>query len=59
MTRSPCVKICVLDQRHGICIGCGRTMVEISGWLRMSEAEREATRRRLGQRLKSLREQAS
>jgi predicted Fe-S protein YdhL (DUF1289 family) len=37
---SPCVKICTLDARAGLCLGCGRTLDEIAGWTRMSSAER-------------------
>ena len=40
MIDSPCVKICTLDARSGVCLGCGRTMDEISGWIAMGEAER-------------------
>ena len=29
---SPCVKICVVDPLSGLCIGCGRTVAEISQW---------------------------
>jgi uncharacterized protein len=52
---SPCVKICVLDPKLHICVGCGRTMAEIGGWLRMSDAERMAVKRELGPRLATLR----
>lgn len=37
---TPCVKICTLDARSGLCLGCGRTIAEIAGWSRMSDAER-------------------
>ncbi len=36
---SPCVSICTLDEQ-GLCRGCLRSLAEISGWLRMSSAER-------------------
>jgi hypothetical protein len=36
---SPCVDICRLDAR-GLCIGCRRTIEEISEWSRASEARR-------------------
>jgi uncharacterized protein len=49
------VKICVLDSERRICLGCGRTMAEIGGWLRMSDAERAAVKRQLGARLKGMR----
>ena len=40
MTSSPCVKICVVDPVGGLCIGCGRTVEEISLWSEMTEPER-------------------
>jgi uncharacterized protein len=52
---SPCVKVCVLDPAGGVCLGCGRTVAEIGGWLRMSEQDRAAVTRQLGQRLKAAR----
>ena len=36
---SPCVDICQLDAR-GLCIGCRRTIEEITEWSRASEARR-------------------
>jgi hypothetical protein len=37
---TPCVNVCVLDQLSALCIGCGRTAVEIAAWATMSESER-------------------
>ncbi len=39
---SPCVGICELDEAERLCIGCGRTVLEISNWLKLDEAERQA-----------------
>lgn len=38
---SPCLNICSPDE-SGVCRGCFRTIEEISGWIRMSAAERWA-----------------
>lgn len=35
---SPCTLICTLDEDK-CCLGCGRTLAEISGWSLMSVAE--------------------
>lgn len=35
---SPCTLICTLDDNRQ-CLGCGRTLGEISGWSLMSVAE--------------------
>jgi uncharacterized protein len=40
MIESPCSKICTLDARSGLCLGCGRTVDEIARWSAMSAAER-------------------
>ncbi len=40
MIESPCIKICTLDARSGLCLGCGRTVEEIARWTAMSTAER-------------------
>jgi uncharacterized protein len=40
MIESPCIKICTLDARSGLCLGCGRTIDEIARWTAMSDAER-------------------
>lgn len=47
---SPCVGICVVDEED-ICEGCGRSMDEIAGWLRMSVAERATAVKNARQRL--------
>lgn len=38
--QTPCVKVCTLDARTGLCLGCGRTIDEVARWSSMSEAER-------------------
>lgn len=37
---SPCVKVCVIHPQARICVGCNRTIDEISGWSRLSSEER-------------------
>ena len=37
---SPCVKICVVHPDARICIGCHRTIDEISQWSRLSPEDR-------------------
>ncbi|MBL4749395.1 MAG: DUF1289 domain-containing protein [Amylibacter sp.] len=39
---SPCVKVCVIHPKAGICIGCYRRNGEIAAWARMERAERLA-----------------
>jgi len=48
--QTPCVKICTLDARSGLCLGCGRTLDQIARWGSMSEAERAHIMAELAQR---------
>lgn len=40
MLESPCVNICTLEARSGLCLGCGRTIDEIARWTAMRADER-------------------
>ncbi|MEP7031796.1 MAG: DUF1289 domain-containing protein [Pseudolabrys sp.] len=40
MIESPCVNICTLDARSGLCLGCARTIDEIARWSTLGAAER-------------------
>jgi predicted Fe-S protein YdhL (DUF1289 family) len=40
MVKSPCVKICKLDEENGVCIGCGRTIEEITNWSTFSDLKK-------------------
>jgi uncharacterized protein len=46
---SPCVDICRLDAR-GLCVGCRRTLAEITEWPSASEARRREILRELALR---------
>lgn len=48
---TPCIKVCTLDPAAGLCLGCGRTLAEIGGWMRMSAAERALAMAQLPDRL--------
>jgi predicted Fe-S protein YdhL (DUF1289 family) len=37
---SPCTKVCTIDPRSRLCIGCGRSLNEIGSWMSLSEDER-------------------
>lgn len=39
---TPCVQVCVVDGESGLCLGCFRTLAEVAGWARFTDAEREA-----------------
>jgi predicted Fe-S protein YdhL (DUF1289 family) len=39
---SPCINVCKMDERTGLCIGCQRTIDEIAGWGMAPEAVKRA-----------------
>ncbi|MBV1864479.1 MAG: DUF1289 domain-containing protein [Rhodobacteraceae bacterium] len=47
---SPCVNICVMHRKAEICIGCYRTIDEISKWSVMNTRERKTLVRELPSR---------
>jgi uncharacterized protein len=38
---SPCTKVCTIDPRSKLCLGCGRTLTEIAEWASLAEPERQ------------------
>ncbi|MDO6387241.1 MULTISPECIES: DUF1289 domain-containing protein [Uliginosibacterium] len=47
---SPCVRECCLDGRTDTCVGCFRTLDEITGWHAADAAEREQILARCAER---------
>jgi predicted Fe-S protein YdhL (DUF1289 family) len=39
---TPCIKVCVMDDESGLCLGCFRTLPEVAAWSQLGEAERAA-----------------
>ena len=37
---TPCIKVCVVDDESGLCLGCLRTLEEIAAWTRFSDTQR-------------------
>lgn len=35
--KSPCIKLCKLDKAGKYCVGCFRTIDEISNWMSLTE----------------------
>lgn len=52
---SPCVNVCQVDPRSGLCLGCLRTIDEIAGWLDYSDAEKQRVLERLEERRRASR----
>ncbi|WP_108683845.1 DUF1289 domain-containing protein [Methyloceanibacter sp. wino2] len=51
---TPCINVCMLDDKSGLCVGCGRSGDEIAAWVDMSPAERRAIMAALPERLLQL-----
>jgi len=47
---SPCISVCRMHEGTGWCEGCLRTLDEIALWAALSDDERRAIWRELGQR---------
>ncbi len=52
---SPCTRVCTLDPASGLCLGCGRSLAEITRWTQMSDAERDRLVVELRKRLRARR----
>jgi uncharacterized protein len=52
---SPCLRVCVVNPRHKLCVGCGRSLDEIAGWMSFSDGERAWIMAALPARLAALR----
>ena len=48
--QSPCIKICAIHPKEKICVGCLRTLDEITRWGSMSAQERQALMKELSAR---------
>lgn len=51
---SPCVKVCVIDEASGWCVGCGRSGDEIAAWPKMNAPEKRDLLIRLPARVEAL-----
>lgn len=50
---SPCVRQCCLNEQD-MCVGCGRLLVEITGWLNCSDEDKKQIVQAAQQRLKDV-----
>lgn len=53
---SPCVKVCAVDGQTGLCLGCGRSLKEIGGWMQLGDDGRRDVMDALPARMEHLRE---
>ena len=50
---TPCIKVCVIDQKTRLCEGCGRTIDEIAAWSVFTHENRRRIMAELPARLRS------
>ena len=41
MVKSPCIDICTIDYKAGVCIGCNRTLEEIANWSSFNDIQKK------------------
>jgi len=51
---SPCILVCSIDAKTGLCFGCGRTRDEISDWISMTPQKRRDVMAELPARLETV-----
>jgi predicted Fe-S protein YdhL (DUF1289 family) len=39
--KTPCVQVCIVDGKSGLCLGCYRSLPEIAQWSRFDDLARE------------------
>lgn len=39
---TPCIRVCAIDGPTGWCLGCGRTLKEITQWVKYTDQQRDA-----------------
>ena len=56
---TPCIKVCIVDHRSGLCLGCARTLEEIANWMAFTAAARSRIMAELPRRLDAMRERGA
>ena len=51
---SPCIDVCRMDARSGLCDGCLRTIDEITVWSRLADADKRLVWARIEHRREAL-----
>jgi predicted Fe-S protein YdhL (DUF1289 family) len=56
---TPCDKVCAIDAAFTLCVGCGRSMAEIAGWIGFTADERRRIMTELPGRIAAMRDAAA
>jgi hypothetical protein len=49
--QTPCIRVCVVHPASGLCVGCGRSLDEITRWIVLTDEERSRITADLPRRL--------
>ena len=41
MVESPCIAVCKIDYESGYCVGCNRTIEEITNWSSFNDSQKK------------------
>lgn len=55
MIKTPCIKVCIVEHKSEVCLGCGRTLDEIASWTAYTDGDRSRIMAELPQRLEAMR----
>jgi predicted Fe-S protein YdhL (DUF1289 family) len=50
---TPCIQVCQINYSTGLCVGCYRTLTEITNWSQWNDQQRLAVMSQLTNRKKS------
>ena len=53
--KTPCIKVCIVEHKSGVCLGCGRTIDEIASWTAYSDGDRSRIMAELPRRFEAMR----
>ena len=51
MVKSPCIDICTIDYKAGVCTGCNRTLEEITNWSSINDEQKKKILQKIKKKL--------
>ena len=51
MVKSPCIDICKIDYKNKFCIGCNRTLEEITNWSSFNDEQKKKILKKVKKKL--------
>ena len=41
LVKSPCIRVCKINEKSNCCIGCGRSIDQITNWINYDQEKKE------------------